>query len=189
MYDINHILVSEAIVQEQFVCDLTRCKGACCVEGDAGAPVEPAEINVLKQEKDKILPYLTAKGRNAIEVQGVAVDDSDGDDVTPLVDDKECAYAIFDAQGIASCGIEKAYEAGATTFRKPISCHLYPVRMDKLRSGQLTANYHKWKICDPACSLGKELKVPTYKFVKEALIRKFGQEWYTMLDTAVKQGY
>ena len=189
MYDIHNILVSDAITQEQFVCDLERCKGACCVEGDAGAPVEPDEIDILEKERENILPYLTEKGKDAIERQGVVVEDSDGDDVTPLVNGKECAYTVFNDQGVASCGIEKAYEAGATTFRKPVSCHLYPVRIGKLRSGQLTANYHKWKICDPACTLGKKLQVPIYKFVQDALIRKFGHEWYTMLDTAVKQGY
>lgn len=189
MYDINNILVSDAIVQEHFVCDLKSCRGACCLEGDAGAPVEEDEINILQREIDKILPYLTEKGKAAVEKQGVAVEDSDGDDVTPLVEGKECAYTVFDTSGIASCGIERAYEAGATAFRKPISCHLYPVRIGKLRSGQLTANYHKWKICNPACTLGRELQVPIYKFVKDALIRKFGREWYEMLDTAVKRGW
>lgn len=189
MYDINNILVSDAIVQSEFVCDLKRCKGACCVEGDAGAPVEADEINILQSEKENILPYLTQNGKAAVEKQGVAVEDSDGDDVTPLVNGKECAYTVFDSEGIASCGIERAYEAGATYFRKPISCHLYPVRIGKLTSGQLTANYHKWKICDPACELGRKLQVPIYKFVKDALIRKFGQEWYEMLDAAVNRGY
>ncbi|MDZ7774267.1 MAG: DUF3109 family protein [Bacteroidales bacterium] len=117
------------------------------------------------------------------------MEDYDGDDVTPLVKGKECAYAVFDANGVATCGIEKAYEAGATGFRKPLSCHLYPVRIGKLRSGQESVNYHEWKICTPACTLGIQLQVPVYKFLKESLIRKYGQEWYGMLDEAVKRGY
>lgn len=181
MYDINNVLVSDAIVEAQFVCDLKRCKGACCVAGDAGAPLEAEEIDILKKEKDEIFPYLTEKGKIVIEEQGVAIEDSDGDDVTPLVNGKECAYTVFDENGIASCGIEKAYEDGAIQFRKPLSCHLYPIRIGKLRSGQETVNYHEWKICTPACTLGQQLQVPIYKFVKDALIRKYGKEWYDML--------
>lgn len=187
MYEIDNVLVSDAIVEEQFVCDLKRCKGACCVEGDAGAPLEADEIDILQKEKEKIFPYLTGKGKAAIKKQGVAVEDSDGDDVTPLVDGKECAYTIFDEKGVTSCGIEKAFEEGATNFRKPVSCHLYPIRIGKLRSGQDSVNYHEWKICTPACTLGQQLQVPVYKFVKDALIRKYGEDWFSMLDAAVKR--
>lgn len=187
MYDINNVLVSDAIVEEQFVCDLKRCKGACCVEGDAGAPLETGEIDILKKEKEKILPYLTDKGKAAIEKQGVAVEDLDGDDVTPLINGKECAYTVFDENGVASCGIEKAFGDGATHFRKPVSCHLYPIRIGKLRSGQETVNYHEWKICTPACTLGQQLQIPVYEFVKDALIRKYGEDWYHMLDAVAKR--
>lgn len=187
MYEIDNVLVSDAIAKVNFVCDLKRCKGWCCVDGDAGAPLEPDEIEILKKEIDQIKPFLTTKGQQAIEAQGVYVEDTDGDDVTPLVEGKECAYTIFLEDGTASCGIEKAYQQGRTSLWKPISCHLYPIRLGKLRSGQETVNYHEWNICTPACTLGQQLQVPIYKFVKDALIRRYGTEWYEMLSAAIDQ--
>ncbi|MGA9212688.1 DUF3109 family protein [Kaistella sp.] len=185
MIQIDDKLISEDIFAEEFVCNLSKCKGACCVEGDVGAPLDKNETLILERIFEQVKPYLRPEGVKAIEEQGTWVlDPSDNDYVTPMVEGKECAYVIFDEKGITKCGIEKAYEDGAVDWQKPISCHLYPIRVDEYRT--FTAlNYHKWEICSDACSLGKELKVPIYKFVKTPLIRKYGEEWYqTLCDAA-----
>ena len=175
MIQIDDKLISEDIFSEEFVCNLSKCKGACCVEGDVGAPLDKSETLILERIFDQVKPYLRPEGVAAIEKQGTwAIDPSDNDFVTPMVEGKECAYVIFDEKGITKCGIEKAYEDGAVDWQKPISCHLYPIRVDEYRT--FTAlNYHKWEICSDACTLGRELKVPIYKFVKTPLIRKYGE--------------
>lgn len=182
---IDNILVSEDIADVNFVCDLKKCRGACCVEGDAGAPLEEEEIGELEASVEGIKPYLTESGRKEIDRAGVFDYDSEGDYVTPLVNGRECAFAIFDEDGVASCGIEKAFENGDTELRKPVSCHLYPVRIHQTRYHE-ALNYHKWTICDPACKLGEELQVPIYKFVGEALIRKYGEAWYEKLTHEIE---
>ena len=185
MIQIDDKLISEDIFSEEFVCNLSKCKGACCVEGDVGAPLDKSETLILERIFDQVKPYLRPDGIAAIEKQGTwAIDPSDNDFVTPMVEGKECAYVIFDEKGITKCGIEKAYEDGAVDWQKPISCHLYPIRVDEYRT--FTAlNYHKWEICSDACTLGRELKVPIYKFVKTPLIRKYGEEFYqTLCDAA-----
>lgn len=184
MIQIDNKLISEDIFSKHFVCDLTRCKGACCVEGDAGAPLEKEEAELLDTLVDKLRPYLRKEGLQAIEEQGAwTFDPYDGGLVTPLVNGNECAYVIFDEKGITKCGIEKAYEDGAVEFHKPISCHLYPIRTTEYSS--FTAlNYHEWPICAPACDLGKSLEVPVYKFLKTPLIRKYGEEFYETLSEA-----
>ena len=185
MIQIDDKLISEDIFSEEFVCNLSKCKGACCVEGDVGAPLDKSETLILERIFDQVKPYLRPEGIAAIEKQGTwAIDPSDNDFVTPMVEGKECAYVIFDEKGITKCGIEKAYEDGAVDWQKPISCHLYPIRVDEYRT--FTAlNYHKWEICSDACTLGRELKVPIYKFVKTPLIRKYGEEFYqTLCDAA-----
>jgi hypothetical protein len=182
MIAINDTLISEDILEKAFVCDLSRCKGACCVEGDAGAPLEEHEAKTLEKEYSNIAPYLRPEGIAAIAEQGKAVvDPNDGEKVTPLVNSAECAYVIFDEKGVTKCGIEKAWEDGATQFRKPVSCHLYPIRITKYSSYE-AVNYHKWHICSPACTLGSSLQVPIYKFTKDALIRKYGPNWYEELE-------
>jgi|SRR5690625_1967822 len=181
MFQIEKTIVSEEIIENDFVCNLTACKGACCVDGEAGAPVEPEEVEILKEIYPKIKPFLRPEGIAAIEEQGTHVVSEWNELETPLIDGADCAYVVFDENGIAGCGIEKAYHAGVTDFRKPVSCHLYPVRVQQY-SEFAAVNYHRWSICDPACSLGKELQVPVYKFVKEALIRKFGENWYKELE-------
>jgi len=181
MMVIDHVLVSDDIAEKNFVCDLNKCKGACCVEGDAGAPLEEYEIGLLEGSVQEILPFLTKEGAKEIERSGVFDYDTDGTFVTPLINGNECAFTIFDDNGVASCGIEKAYEAGKIDFQKPVSCHLYPVRISENKYHH-ALNYHRWSICDPACVLGDELKVPVYKFVKNALIRKYGQKWYDKLE-------
>ncbi len=186
MISIGDTLISEDILEKKFVCDLTACKGACCVEGDAGAPLEPEEVKILADEYEKVKPYLRPEGIKAIEEQGThVIDELDGEPVTPLVNDAECAYVVFDENGTTLCGIEKAWKEGKTYFRKPVSCHLYPIRIQKYSSFE-AVNYHKWKICSAACSLGESLKVPVYKFTKDALIRKYGPEWYTDLEKAAE---
>ncbi len=182
MIAIDDTLISEEILEKAFVCDLSKCKGACCVEGDAGAPLEKEEKLILEQGYSAVKPYLRKEGIAAIESQGKAVvDPNDGEFVTPLVNGAECAYVIFDEKGVTKCGIEKAWEEGATSFRKPVSCHLYPIRISKYPSFD-AVNYHKWQICAPACSLGAQLKVPVYQFAKDALVRKYGEDWFKQLE-------
>ncbi|GAA0872901.1 DUF3109 family protein [Gangjinia marincola] len=186
MFQLGKTIVSEEIITNDFVCNLNACKGECCVAGEAGAPLTEAEIDILKEIYDDVKPFLRPEGIKAIEQQGTSVIGKDTEPETPLVNDKECAYVTFDEQGITKCGIEEAYNAGATDFKKPISCHLYPVRVQDY-SEFSAVNYHRWPICSDACTLGKELQVPVYKFVKEALVRKFGAAWYSELEkTAIK---
>lgn len=173
------------IIEKKFVCNLKKCKGICCVEGDSGAPIEKKEIALIEKDLDKILPYLREEGRKVIEEKGVYVIDWDSDLVTPLINEKECAYAIFE-DGIAKCGIEKAYLDGVTKFKKPISCYLYPVRVQKLKQFD-AVNYDKWDICKPAISLGEELNIPVFKFLKKPLIQKYGNEWYKQLKLVAKE--
>ncbi len=181
MFQIGKTIVSEEIIENDFVCNLSACKGMCCIDGDAGAPLEEIETQELVNAYQHVKPYLRQEGIDAIEKQGVFVKGEDGEWETPLVNGSECAFVIFSKEGIAKCGIEKASNEGVTSFTKPVSCHLYPIRVKEYT--ELTAvNYHKWEICDPACSLGEELQVPIYKFVKEALIRKFGTSWYQELE-------
>lgn len=182
MIAVGEALISEDLLEKEFVCNLSACKGACCVEGDSGAPLEAEEVKILAEEYPKIEPFLRPEGQRAIAAQGTSViDEWDGEAVTPLVNGVECAYVTFDNKGTALCGIEQAWKEGATTFRKPVSCHLYPIRIQKYQ-GFEAVNYHKWNICSPACSLGQELKVPVYQFTKEALIRKYGADWYQELE-------
>ncbi|PHS67481.1 MAG: hypothetical protein COB12_03385 [Flavobacterium sp.] len=185
MFQLGKTIVSEDIIEKEFVCNLGACKGACCIEGEAGAPVTNEEIEILKEIYLKVKPYLRPEGVKAIEEQGTHTVSDLGDNETPLVNGKECAYVTFSKNGTAGCGIEEAYNAGEVSFKKPISCHLYPVRVQDY-SEFAAVNYHKWPICNDACSLGRELKVPVYKFLKEALIRKFGENWYLELEKVAK---
>ena len=183
---IKNTVVSEDLISEDFVCNISSCKGSCCVEGEAGAPLNDKEILYLQKNYSKIKPFLSKKGIDSIEDQGVFVRGIDGENETPLVLGKECSYVVFSRNGIASCGIENAYNQGKISFKKPISCHLYPIRIDNY--SEFTAvNYHKWAICNSGCSLGKSLKVRVYKFLKEALIRKFGKSWFLELEKNAKK--
>jgi hypothetical protein len=184
MIAVENTLVSDDILKEAFVCDLNRCKGACCVAGDAGAPLIPDELEILEQSFKEIRPFLSAEGVKAIESQGKFVVDEEGEYTTPLIDGNECAYAVFE-NGTASCGIEQAFLQGKISFRKPISCHLYPIRITEYE-GFDAVNYHKWDICSDACSLGKQLKVPVYSFLKEPIIRKYGKSYYRQLEQAAR---
>jgi hypothetical protein len=186
MVKVGDVLVSDDIREKEFVCNLERCKGACCVEGDYGAPLEGNELDILKRIYPKIKPYLTKEGIKAIEEQGTHVIDPDGDYSTPTIGGRECAYARYDEKGILKCGIEEAYKDGKIKYQKPISCHLYPIRITKKKEFE-AVNYHKWHICSPACALGKELQVPLYKFLKDPLIRKYGEDWYNELVKVLKE--
>ena len=180
MIQINDTIVSEELRSQQFVCNLKACKGICCVEGDAGAPLEQEEADYLEEHIEKIKPYMNDAGHGVIARMGVSTTDREGDLVTPLVNNAECAFVVFDEDGTAKCAIENACNDGVIDFKKPISCHLYPVRAKKFPS--FTAvNYHEWHICSDACALGEELGVKVYEFLKEPLIRKFGEEWYEQM--------
>lgn len=181
MFQIGKTLVSEEIIKKDFVCNLSACKGACCIDGEAGAPVEPEERAILEEIYPKVKPYLRKDGIAAIEEQGVYITRENGEIETPLIGGADCAYVTFDNKGTALCGIEEAYNQGDIDWKKPVSCHLYPVRTQEYSSFS-AVNYHRWEICDDACSLGAELQVPVYKFVKEALIRKYGEDWYEELE-------
>jgi hypothetical protein len=181
MLRLGKTVISEEILDTDFVCNLSACKGVCCVDGEAGAPVEDRETAILVDIFMDVKPFLRPEGIAAIEEQGAFVKGEDGEWETPLVDNNECAYVVYSNEGIVKCGLEEAYNHGVTKWKKPVSCHLYPVRVTEYE--QLTAvNYHKWHICDPACSLGTTLQVPVYKFVRDALIRKFGKRWYDRLE-------
>jgi hypothetical protein len=185
MIEIMNTLVSEEVLEKRFVCDLAACKGECCVQGDAGAPLEDDELSILDDIFEDVKPFLRQEGIDAIEKEGKYVFDWDGEAVTPLINGAECAYTTFDDDGVVKCGIEAAFRAGKTDFMKPISCHLYPIRLTKL-SAYTAVNFNYWKICKPACVCGEALNVPTYKFLATPLKRKFGEEWYEMLCEAAK---
>ena len=185
MFQLGKTIVSEDIIEKEFVCNLSACKGICCVEGDAGAPLSQEETKILEDIYPTIKPFLRPEGIEAIEKQGTWIKNDFDELETPLVNDAECAYVTFDDKGTSLCGIEEAYNKGLVDWKKPVSCHLYPVRV-KDYAEFAAVNYHKWDICDDACSLGKELQVPVYKFVKEALIRKFGENWYSALEKHVE---
>ena len=180
MFQLQKTIVSEEILENDFVCNLSACKGACCVDGDAGAPLTKEETQILADIYPKVKPFLRKEGIAAIEAQGTHVIGTDGELETTLIDGKDCAYVIFDKK-TALCGIEQAYNQGLVDWKKPVSCHLYPIRV-KEYSDFSAVNYHKWHICSDACALGAELQVPVYKFVKEALVRKFGKDWYEELE-------
>lgn len=179
MLIVDDCIISEDLADRCFSCDLAKCKGMCCVEGDDGAPLEESEIPVLNSIYPEIKPYLTPEGIAEIEKNGVSATDSAGEPCTPLVNGKECAYTVWE-NGTALCGIEKAFFDGKTSFRKPVSCHLYPIRIDDYGEFK-TVNYHTWDICDSAVKCGEKTRVPLYRYLKEPLIRKFGREWYDEL--------
>lgn len=181
-------LVSDELVEEQFICNLTACKGACCWEGDSGAPLEAAELPILEAIFEKVKPFLSPAGIQAIEQQGTSVWFEDAEEYgTPLVDNGPCAYMTLSANGTAQCGIEAAYRAGAIDFQKPISCHLYPIRVEKNEElGFEALNYHRWDICSAACELGRKEQMPVYRFLQAAIVRKYGQDFYDELDGAAR---
>lgn len=181
MIAIDNVLISEDVVEAQFVCDLHKCKGGCCEDGDAGAPLEKREVKILKEAFEKIKPYLTEAGKAKIAEAGTAVYDDEFGWVTPTINSGICAYGFRDRAGIIKCGIEAAYYDGNLDWKKPISCHLYPIRIHETKH-YTTLNYEPRDVlCHPGCVLGKKVKMPVYEFLKEALIRKFGAPFYEAL--------
>lgn len=182
MIGIGNVLISDEIVEEQFVCDLHKCKGGCCVDGDAGAPLERKELKELNDAYEAVQPYLTAEGRQQIEKDGKYIYDTEFGWVTPVLANGMCVYGNIDQNGIVKCGIEQAYNDGKINWKKPISCHLFPIRIKKTKKADLVNYEPREGLCDPACELGKQLKMPVYKFLKEPLIRKYGDEFYQALE-------
>jgi hypothetical protein len=183
MLIIDDILVSDDLYLVSFRCPLEKCLGACCVEGDAGAPLEEEEISRLEDYLERIKAFMIPEGIEAVEKYGVFDYDADGTYVTPLIRDGDCAFINF-TDGIAWCSIERAYEQGKIPFRKPLSCHLYPVRLTRVGKSE-AVNYHQWQICAPALETGENEGIPLYVFLKDALIRKFGEAWYAKLEEEV----
>ena len=192
MLEIQDTLVSLDLFSQHFCCDLSVCKGCCCVEGDAGAPVEEEEIAEIEDAMEVVWEELTPEARNVIEQQGVVYADPSGELVTSIVNDKDCVFANHDADGTCFCVLDRAYREGRTHFQKPISCHLYPVRLKNI-SGTIGVNYDRWDICRCSVELGCKLSLPLYRFLKEPLIRRFGQAWWNECDLAYgelkKAGY
>jgi hypothetical protein len=180
MIQIDNKLVSLDLFETMFVCNPDACKGACCVHGDAGAPLEDGERELLDSEYKNFKEMLSKQGKKALEKYGKWATDGEGDWVTPLNKGRECAYTVFE-KGIAKCGIELAWTKGMTKFQKPVSCHLYPIRITKLGS-HLALNYHRWSICQPALVLGRKTGIPVYKFLKAPIIRVFGEEFYREME-------
>lgn len=179
MISLPPALISDDLKEVFFWCDMEKCKGACCVEGDAGAPLEEDEISLLDDYLDVIKPFMTPEGIGEVERIGVFDYDAEGRFVTPLIEGLECAY-IFFSEGIARCAIEEAFQQKKIPFPKPLSCHLYPVRISTIGKED-AVNYHKWYICDKALEKGHREKIPLYLFLQDALIRKYGRNWYNRL--------
>ena len=183
MLQIDDTIISLDLLDEYFVCDLDTCKGICCIEGDDGAPLEDSEVLIIEKLLPVIWDDLTEKSKEVIKLQGVSYIDDDGEPVTSIVHGAECVFTYTDESGKCKCAIEKAFREGKTDFYKPISCHLYPVRLRKYND-YVAVNYHRWKVCNCARKLGNKLSVPVYLFLKEPLIRKFGEEWFEQLEMA-----
>ena len=177
---IQNTLISDDIFSEHFCCNLRLCSGMCCIEGDVGAPLEPDEISELEDNYPVFKKYMTAKGVEKVENDGTFDYDMEGSFVTPLLPDESCAFVYFENH-IAKCAIEKAFAKGEIDFQKPISCHLYPIRV-KILPDYEALNYHRWSVCRSACEKGETIKLPLFKFLKEPLIRKYGEMWYTELE-------
>jgi hypothetical protein len=189
MIIIEDKLVSDEVLEKQFVCDLLACRGGCCEEGDAGTPLEKEELKKINEHYGNIKPYLTKEGIATIEAKGFYQYNTEFGWVTPAIEGKMCAYGRRDENGIIKCGMEQAFLDGKTDFRKPLSCHLYPIKTKKTATHELVNYEPREKLCNPGCLLGEKLKVPVYEFLKEALTRKYSREFYNALDSAAKEFY
>ena len=188
MVEIEDKIISDELFEKKFVCDLQKCKGGCCVEGDSGAPLKSKEIREIAKNLSIIKSEMSTKGLNAIKNNDFHYVDSDGDKVTKLVDGRECVFVVFDKNNIAKCSIESAFRKNKINFNKPISCHLYPVRIKKYDS--FTAiNVDSWHVCKPACECGTELNIPVFKFLKDAIVRSWGLDFYHHLDSLYNEFY
>jgi len=187
MIAIDNVLLSDSVVEEQFVCDLSACKGGCCVDGDCGAPLTEEETKIIAKTYPKIKSYLLPEYIAEVEKQGTHVIDDEYGFVTPTINGGICVYAYTDEAGIVKCAFEKAWKEGKINFQKPISCHLYPIRIKEM-DGYDAVNYEpRKKLCKPACKLGRQLKIPVYKFLKDSITRKYGQDFYDTLDAVAKK--
>jgi len=182
MIAIDNVLLSDEVVEENFVCDLVKCKGGCCVDGDCGAPLTKDETKIIADIYPKIKSYLLPEYIAEIEKQGTHTMDNEFGYVTPTVNGGICVYGYIDEMGIVKCGIEKAYNDGVVDFKKPISCHLYPIRIKETKDYEIVNYEPRPSLCRPACKLGNKLKLPVYKFLKDSLVRKYGEEFYNTLD-------
>ena len=181
LVEIDNKIISTDLFSKKFVCDLNACKGACCIEGDGGAPLKLDEVEQIKANYEAIKPFMAMQGRNVVEKKGVSYIDANGENATNLVNNKECVFVYFDDTNTAKCSIEKAFRNGAIPFNKPISCHLYPIRVKEFDNYQ-ALNFEEWKICEPACECGSKLDIPVYRFLKEPIIRAFGENFYEELQ-------
>lgn len=185
MIEIGRTILSDDVFEKHFVCDILKCKGACCIEGDSGAPLTDDEAAMIELEYSNFENYLPEKHKKEVEKQGFSVIDSDGDLVTPLVDNRQCAFSFYDERGILKCAIEKAYFEGKSKFRKPISCHLFPIRITEYKRFD-AVNYQELEICKPGRECGASEQVPLYKFLQEPLIKKYGADWYAQVELAAE---
>lgn len=185
MIIIDDIIISDEFRDARFCCDVQKCLGVCCVEGDAGAPLLEEEISIIEDAMEEIEPYMLKEGIEVVEKRGAFDYDQSGEYVTPLINDKDCAFVYYE-DTIAKCAIEKAYDEGRIDFQKPLSCHLYPVRITKSENFE-AVNYHKWFICEPARTFGKKKDILLYKFLKDPLIRAYGEEWYGKLVKEIEK--
>ncbi len=186
MFQINDTIVASDIIEESFICNLSVCKGECCVEGESGAPLQNEEVKIIEDLLPQVWDDLSPEAQNIIKQQGVAYKDDDGEMVTSIVNGKDCVFTYYDEEGVCKCAIEKAYREGRVDFYKPISCHLYPIRLQKYNS--FTAvNYHRWSICRAAVLLGKKEGLKIYQFLKEPLVRRFGEDWYNELALVAEE--
>ena len=198
---VEDVLISADILTERFCCDLNVCKGECCIEGDAGAPVTLDEISAIEDSLDVVWPDMSASAQSVVDRQGVSYIDQEGDLVTSIVNGKDCVFTCYDTIDVGDgpihhcclCAFEKAFRAGRISFCKPISCALYPIREKKLGMNLIGLNYNRWDVCKCAREKGVQLDIPVYRFLKEPLIRRFGERWYGQLETLVselhEQGY
>lgn len=186
MVQIDDVVVSLDVFREKFICNLDACKGQCCIEGDAGAPLEEEEVAELEKVLPVIWDQLSPQAREIIDRQGVFYTDQDGDLVTSIVNGKDCVFTCYDEKGCCYCAIEKAYRDGKVDFYKPVSCHLYPIRVGNYGPYK-AVNYHRWDVCKAAVILGQKENVPVYKFLKEPLIRKFGEAWYNEMESVAEE--
>ena len=184
---VGSVLLSSDILTECFCCELETCRGACCIEGDAGAPLTMDEVDQLESVLDTARPYLSEDAREVIDAQGVAYVDRDGDLVTSIVHNRDCVFTCYDGKGCCFCATEKVFREGKTHWAKPISCALYPIREKKFKGGLVGLNYHRWDVCRSAVKKGKELQLPVYVFLREPLVRRFGEEWYRDLESLAQE--
>ena len=185
MIEIDGKIISTDILTTKFCCDIAKCKGICCVEGNSGAPLEIEEVDILESEYNNYKEYMTPEGREVIDNEGFMIVDLEGDYTTPLVNDSECAFSFKDGD-ITLCAIEKAYKEGKTTIYKPISCHLYPIRVANFSNGSIGLNYHRWGVCSSALENGSKVGVPMYKMLQAPITMRFGADFYEALEVAAK---